>query len=201
MSKSIASLEDLSDGIDTVAKLVRLLADMGVTLPQLRRSIDSIRARRNLVAYLGAGCPKFIQLKHIIDCDAPPFLPKGWQVEEHRKGGQLEWDEWDPARVQLWLSESQQNGKHIEGNRLREELADKPCLNANVLDYLLAHPDLIPEDWKRLCIFFWGTIYCDVDGRLCVRHLLHNGYRWDWHSLWLGYAWNDSVPAALAASN
>ena len=32
-------------------------------------------------------------------------------------------------------------------------------LNANVLDYLLEHPELIPKKWKKYRIVFWGTIY------------------------------------------
>jgi len=39
-------------------------------------------------------------------------------------------------------------------------------MNANVLDYLLAHPELIPEDWKNKYVFFWGTIYRYSSGGL-----------------------------------
>ena len=55
--------------------------------------------------------------KHVIDLDAVPYCPEGWTVEDHRKGGQLEWD---PAKVQLYLSKSQQGGKVILGTQLRE---------------------------------------------------------------------------------
>ena len=72
----------------------------------------------------------------------------------------------------------QKGGEHIEFNKLHEELVEKPLLNANVLDYLLFNPVLIPEEWKRddqgntLCICFWGTIYRHDSGRfLCVRFL------------------------------
>ena len=59
-------------------------------------------------------------IKHVIDCDANPFVPDGWKVEEHQKGGQLVWD---ASKVQLYLSDGQKNGKVIEGNKLRKELA------------------------------------------------------------------------------
>ncbi|HEY4477351.1 MAG TPA: hypothetical protein VJB56_01875 [Candidatus Paceibacterota bacterium] len=73
-------------------------------------------------------------------------------------------------------------------------------LNANVLDYLLAHPDFIPEWWKGKAVFFWGTIYRNSYGNLCVRYLCFYGDRWDWNYDWLGIDWNVSYPADLLAS-
>jgi len=88
---------------------------------------------------------------HIIDCDANPYLPEGWkEVEYHKKGGMFEWD---PTKVRLHLSPNQQNNKTIKGHNLRKELEQEPVLNANVLDYLLAHPEPIPEDWKEKLSF------------------------------------------------
>ncbi|OGY51099.1 MAG: hypothetical protein A3J65_01740 [Candidatus Buchananbacteria bacterium RIFCSPHIGHO2_02_FULL_45_11b] len=120
-----------------------------------------------------------VVIKHLIDLDADPFVPKGWKVVEHQKGGPLAWD---PKRVALWLSENQNNGKAIEGRLLREELKDQPVFNANLLDYLLAHPELIPDEWKGKAVFFWGTIYRNTDGNPYVRYLHWRGEsgRWDW---------------------
>ena len=124
------------------------------------------------------GYAEITQVRHVVDCDAKPFLPNGWEVEEHKKGGQLTLD---MSKVKLHLSPNQMDGKRIEGNKLRKELANEPVLNVNVLDYLLAHPDLIPEDWKRnekedvLRIFFWGTIHRNPNGDICVACLL-----WGW---------------------
>ena len=55
-------------------------------------------------------------VKHIIDCDADPFCPDGWEVAEHHKGGQLEWN---TSKIKLHLSENQKGGNCIEGNKLR----------------------------------------------------------------------------------
>lgn len=133
-------------------------------------------------------------LERLIDCDADPFLPNSWKVEEHQKGGLFKWDS---AQVNLFLSESQRKG--VQGSHeLRKELAGKPVLNANVLDYLLAHPHLIPEEWKKLFVFFWGTIYRDSVGGLCVRYLCWHGDWWHWDYHWLRDALNDLRPAALA---
>src|SRR4051812_12410257 len=87
------------------------------------------------------------QTKHIIDCDADPFVPEGWQVIEHIKSGQLEWN---PNAVSLYLTPHQrQYAPAIKGSELRKKLATMRIVNANVLDYLVAHPELILEEWKN----------------------------------------------------
>jgi hypothetical protein len=142
-------------------------------------------------------------LEHVIDCDADPFLPKNLKVDEHQKGGQFKFD---ASLVEFYLSEPQRKERTIEGNKLRKELATKVVLNANVLDYLLAHPHLIPESWKQdekgrtRYIFFWGTIYRNSGGDLCMRCLYWNDGRWDWGNYWLDYGWVVQYPAALRAS-
>jgi len=141
--------------------------------------------------------------EHLINCDAAPFVPQGWEMAEHRKTGIWKWD---PAKVAFHLSKRQERGSFIEGNKLLKELEEKPVLNANVLDYLLAHQELIPESWKKdengndRYIFFWGTIYRDANGNLCVRDLDWDGCRWGWVYGWLDDGWGGSDPAALSAS-
>lgn len=116
---------------------------------------DVLRGRANIVV-----------VKHIVDLDAAPFLPNGWTVEKHIKGGQFEWD---PARIALcpdWQLQS---------------------FNACLLDYLLAHPDLIPKECKGKRVYFWGTIYHDSYGSLYVRYLRWHGRQWRWrYSIWIG---------------
>ena len=135
--------------------------------------------------------------KHIIDLDADPFIPDGWGVVEHQKGGQFEWD---PANVSLYLSPNQRDGKVIKGDKLREELKGEPVCNANLLDYLLVNPQLIPDEWKSKAVFFWGTIYRRSDGRLCVRDLYWDGGRWLSDFYWLEFDWYGSNPAAVLAN-
>jgi hypothetical protein len=131
----------------------------------------------------------------LIDCDAAPFIPDGWSVEAHKKGGMFKFN---AEKISLYLSEKQKKGS-TKGNDLRKELTNQPVLNANVLDYLLAHPELIPEKWKGKCIFFWGTIYCRSDGDLCVRCLHWDGSRWGWRYGWLAFDFGSGSPAALAS--
>ena len=138
--------------------------------------------------------------EHLINCDADPFLPSGWKgVEEHQRGGQLNWNK-DVQKDALFLASGQQKGSVLVGHKLRKELAGKPVLNANVLDYLLAHPELIPEDWKGKYVFFWGTSYRGSVGGLFVRYLYWCGGRWCWSFYWLGRGWGADGPASLRAS-
>jgi hypothetical protein len=142
-------------------------------------------------------------VEHMIDCDAEPYLPDGWKIEKHQKGGQFDWS---ATSVKFYLDSDQQNGECTEGNKLRKELSGKPVLNANVLDYLLKNPNLIPEDWKKnekgntRYIFFWGTIYRNSGGSLCVRCLFWNGVEWRSLGLFLNDDWSWNHPAALRAS-
>lgn len=157
------------------------------------------RARQALLGY-----SEIKQISHVIDGDADPFVFDGWKVEEHKKTGQFVWD---PAKVELCLSKNQKGGKVIEGNKLRKELENNPMWNANLLDYLLKNPHLIPEEWKQdekgntRYIFFWGTIYRGSVDRLCVRCLCWVDRRWDWDCHWLdNYYWNDHDLAARRVS-
>lgn len=153
-----------------------------------------------------AGHAEIVVKKHVIDLGAEPFVAVGWKVEEHVKHDDTNQFEWDASKVQFHLDKGQENGKRIEGDKLRKALAGKPVLNANVLDYLLKHPHLIPEDWKKgetgktRYICFWGTIYRYADGYLYIRCLCWYGGRWDWQARRLSYNWYGDGPAALRAS-
>lgn len=140
---------------------------------------------------------EIVTVEHIIDCDKDPFVPQSWKVEEHIKGGHFEWD---PAKIDLYLSKKQKKGV-IRGNDLRKELKGKPVFNANALDYLLSNQHLIPEEWKGKFMFFWGTIYRSSTGGLAVRYLSWGVSRWRWNYRWLDYDWDVSGPAALLASS
>ncbi len=124
--------------------------------------------------------------KHLINLDADPFVPVGWSVEEHQRGGMFEWD---PTKVTFYISHKQETGyKSIRVSELYKELNDKHPFNANLLDYLITHPELIPEEWKGKHVYFWGTIYKDSCDNLRVRciYLIKDVWREE-NSLWIGY--------------
>ncbi|MBI4135437.1 hypothetical protein HY477_01755 [Candidatus Uhrbacteria bacterium] len=141
----------------------------------------------------------------IIDCDAAPFVPQGFRIKEHRKGGQIEFD---PAKVVFYLDEEGQQVPYstIEGNELLKRLEGKPVMNACVLDYLLANTNLLPESWKQdergrtRYIFFWGTFYLGLNHDLYVRCLYWEDGQWNWDSQRLDDSFGDQRPAALLAS-
>ncbi len=108
---------------------------------------------------------------------------RGWKVESHKEEAFQE----DPSKITLYLSEGQKEDRNVQGLKLQKELEGQPVLNANTLNYLLAHPYLIPEEWKGEEVFFWGTTYRHPDGPLCVRYLF-----W-FNDLWVsGYKFFDN---------
>lgn len=138
--------------------------------------------------------------ENIVDLDVGPFVPYGWTVVEgeHKPGGK--WP-FNPKQVELYLSPNQIGNKTIVGNELRKELVNVPVMNANLLDWYLAHQGFIPEEWKGKGISFWGTIYCNFGGHLCVRHLWWDGVKWDWFYFRLDKGWNSNAPALVLQVN
>ncbi|MFH0912430.1 MAG: hypothetical protein V1807_02095 [Patescibacteria group bacterium] len=122
---------------------------------------------------------------HIINCHANLLWRRGWTVEEHREGDQLEWD---PNKIQLYQSGQIYNN----AREFYKGLVGKAVLNACVLDYLLAHPEIIPEEWKGKHIFFWGTVYKLPNCELCVRYLYWDGFHWTWDGAIFGYLWGST---------
>lgn len=133
---------------------------------------------------------------HFVDLDADPFVSNGWEVVEHIKGGQFEWD---PTKVAFYLSADQRSGKINQGHKLREELKGEPVFNANLLGYLFAHQELIPDKWKGKSVFFWGTIYRGSDDDLGVRYLYWRVGGWHWAYHWLDVGFSSDYLAALRA--
>ena len=155
--------------------------------------------------------------KHIVNCDADatPFLESVlWTPFQHWKGGLIEFD---PSKIELYVSpnmhiwHSPLDGKDYsltKGRYLRQELIGKKIqgrkiLNANVLEFLLRHPDLIPEEWKSFQVFFWGTLYRDRPPPNnfygdCIRALIWwpgEGWRWTTRNPWLEFT--PRMPAAI----
>ena len=146
-----------------------------------------------------------------IDLEADPvYVPEGFEVIEHIKGGFLAWTPHKP-QIELYLPEAQRKGV-VPGEKVLEalEMYDGTMANANALDFLIDHaanaPWVIPEEWKNVemartkHILFWGTRY-RYEGSICVRSL-------EWSAdarerVWrAGYCWidnqlNSQFPAAM----
>ena len=124
--------------------------------------------------------------KHIIDTDAQPNCSEGYTIKTHSKGGNIEWD---PEKVSLYLSETQ-NECGTSGYNIQSELDNMPVLNACVLDYLIKNPNLIPADWVGKSVLFWGTIYTSDDSNLWVRCLCCDGSNW-------AYSWTIPISSSF----
>lgn len=180
-------------------------ASAGLTAGQLNAIVKKLGGHDAALAFLRDELKLVlveVTTNRHVDCDAPPFCPNGWTVVEHKKGGQIEFD---PKKIAFHLDPAQKTGV-ITGHNLRKNLANEPVLNANILDHLLAHRDLIPEEWKvdeqgrTRFIFFLGTVYCFPDGDLYVRYLCWYDGQWDWYDHWLDCDFGDQYPAAISAS-
>ena len=169
-----------------------------VTRGHVEALLNKIGGEQGMNAIL-SGRATIAYREHMIDLDADPRIPcRVWKVHEHKKGGQFKWD---ASKVKLFLHDKQRDGS-INGIKLRKELANKPCYNANLLDYLLDNPNLIPEEWQGGRVCFWGTIYRDFRGDdLFVRCLVWEGGHWkqEFHVLFSDNFGPDR-PYAVAAS-
>ncbi len=169
-----------------------ILGDFSTETPKSRVDIPAMKRDASPIL---AGEEGVMNHHPVIDCNQKPFVPLHLRVAAHRKCGPLLWD---PGSTRLLLVEGQGNCQRLTGQKVWQRLRDKPVLNANVLDYLLANTNCIPESWKGLYIHFWGTLYRGGRCRF-VRYLYWN--RFGWRSLYnsLAYDWTDDLPAAVQA--
>lgn len=141
---------------------------------------------------------------YIIETDAAADPRDSWCIEEHRGMGQVNLELRDDILlmnerpVTAYRAAPQLEGG-MRGHDLRDHLATRRLLNANVLDYLLKHQDLIPRSWRGKRVYFWGTIYRDGGDYLCVRYMYWAGSCHRWYQSYgiLGYFWSGRDAAAV----
>lgn len=122
----------------------------------------------------------------MIDCEAPPRIPRGFTLERHRESAPLKWQ---PGCATVWKSALQADGRPDDGARIERQLEDESVLNANVLDWLFANQYAIPEEWTDRYLFFWGTIFKHAAGSRYVHCLFKKDDRWCWGRFWIGAGW------------
>ena len=148
-----------------------------------------------------------MERRPFIDCVMPNFVPDGLAIEEHNSEKHFRWD---PKLVTLHYTKDQMK-ECVERGRPSHfvQLRGLRHLNANVLDYLLEHPVLIPNYWFGwgFRAYFWGTIYRDLDtGRTKVRYLYRNrdSGKWDWDTDdvddWRSAKYPSRCPAVILAN-
>lgn len=102
----------------------------------------------------------------IIDGNAPAKELKGFKVFKHVPCGIVRYD---PSMFHLFFTEQQLQGRTtFPGEEHYQALQNiKGLVNGNFLDFVLEHPDKIPEIMKEnylgcpLYTFFFNTIYKD----------------------------------------
>ncbi len=121
---------------------------------------------------------------HLIDCSKTPFIGTGVYLDKQYHKILFEWN---PEKVYL-LNGSFKN-IHDAFHEFRKESV---LLNANVLDYLLAHTWLIPNKWRHILVFFCGTIY-GCHNHLFVRCLNYDAINDIWYAHLIPFygKWND----------
>lgn len=123
---------------------------------------DILDKLRNVIT----GYEKIVPVEHFIDMGAKPFIPdEGWEVAEHTGSGLWKWE---PKKIQLIKHLTSDTSKMFRGYDVEKDMNFRTSFNANLLDYLLKYPGLIPKEWHQKSIFFWGTKY-KLEGGPCVR--------------------------------
>jgi len=142
-----------------------------------------IRALKEMLKIDQLKPPEELSEKIIIDCTAEVFIPKGYCLDQNQLGDRQY--EFRPDKVFLYRP----NKKMHDVFSLWEKTKGRPVLNANVLDYLLSHQEIIPEDWKKKRIFFFGTIYGGPNREYFVRAIYWNRTEpgWRWELCWYGH--------------
>ena len=123
----------------------------------------------------------------IVDYSIAPSLVN-LKIKSHP--GRKDIVKYDLSRIERVLTlKSGENRISGHENLKRLKATGKILLDVRVLEELLKHPELIPEEWKKGITYFWGTIFRYSVGYLYVAYLLWNGSRWDWDDYWDGSEW------------
>lgn len=183
---TIASLDTASNGIDTIAKFVRLVGNEGVTMQQFRLPIDDQTARRNLAAFFKNGCnfivkgPGVLIVDRTKSFDPVKVIGLGWSVVESdsRNTGLTEVD-FSKVRFESGLKEDETN---IDGRTKLERLKamSEIRLDAHVGQTLYEEKGqatlrFLYETYGITWFEMAGTVLHDSDNIRCFLCLYHGG--------------------------
>lgn len=218
-AKPNTDMSEYTEG--AIHQLADQLERVGFTAGEVKAAGETGR----LEDFLGIlrGTHQIVRIEHVINilllCKLPfngaerevQFVAVGetiWKLE--KRGDDLYVDRGNGfEKLGLYRSEHQLNGKSILGHELRTEIEGRPeaKLPAALLDYLVEHPLLWPESWKKdvggntTYIYFWGDLFRDSDGPLYVRYGYWKGGGVVSGCRWLVYPWNGLNPAGSLSSS
>jgi hypothetical protein len=196
----IETSEQLVISVGLAHKLQIACGKNGWTIFDLARLVEDSRANADCLLRL-RNQASVVLADTVIDCDAD--IPKGSEIRQNdqlpnaigSKGFKL-----NPYDIKLVREKDWRNC-----HEMKKALAgDKNnlVLKAEVIDFLLKHPALIPDAWKGKNILFFGTIYRDLvpfSHHQTVRCLTWNG---SWYSdlYWMGCDTGSREVAAVISS-
>jgi len=141
------------------SEIVKLIA----ALKKERYKPEEVAKLRQLLPRLRDiiyGRAEVMVVKHVVDCNIDPVVPEDWKLHRHNGIGKLEL-ELKNGKLHRLVDE---RGRRISLNRRRAP--------ANVLDYLVASPHIIPDD--RETIYFRGTEFLHPGKFICIRVLIQS---------------------------
>jgi hypothetical protein len=130
----------------------------------------------------------FAQTKNI-DCNEKPSVPEGYTLVPGNPGGIYQLT---PGNIKTVSFENKTSP--ITGEKMLSKLGDI-ALNACVLNYLMAHPETIPEAWKTKNVIFAGSIFADAGGNKFFPTLCWWNDSWDMTRTYLSEAYDDRIAA------
>jgi len=95
---------------------------------------------------------------YVIDLDAKPFVPSGWQLIHHEKSGKWIFDH-DELEIFHAVAPKYRHERFYDDEDKWLNMGRMP-FNANLADFFLDHQELIPGPWELYGeVVFDGTIY------------------------------------------
>lgn len=138
----------------------------------------------------------------LVNLDIAPKKPfDELEVEKHIGGGWVKLEKradglyMNDRKIVLHYSVPDYGWKLTKGSEMLHMLRGYPVLNANVLDALIEHSHLIPDEWEEKIVFFWGSLFRGFS--LWVRYLSRNNNGWCSYECRLDRGYVNFGPAAL----
>ena len=185
--------------IKAVSKFVNAASDSGWGQQDL---ISLSNDKKHLKVFLSIlrGESTIQSSMHTIDCESTPRIPvKGWKLLKHNRNGIRKWSS-DLVEV---VTNKGQHGRLFSGEEYYNEIKSLAHANINLMDYLLENQYLIPKSWENGLkgnnrpIFFWGTIFLDVNEKKVVSYMLFDGNHWLQNYLWFDETWASNYSMAI----
>lgn len=129
------------------------------------------------------------QKDYYLDGNADPSVPYFFiniKVLDHRKTGIMALN---GSRIKICLLSGQKPIKlgfglklkrSISAQKFLKQIQEYQVLNANVIDWLILHPEEIPDDWKDKVVLFPGTLYRVKPNMILIRSIFWCSYHLKW---------------------